>query len=315
MPRRRMRALLLATLLAAACPLAAQPGSPAPGAPGAADDPQAWLDRMQAALVLRAFSGTFVYLRDGQLDALRIEHVPDAAGGSRERLWSLSGDSQEVLREPGGVALSAARGRSVWPLRQSWPGVPASRRAAPALYDLRFAGEDRIADRPALVVDIRPRDSARYGYRLWLDRASALLLKSLTMGPDGRPVEQIMFTEFSVGELEDAVPAPPVPTPPPAPSQSWSVLGLPDGFSLAGSEEGASTHLLFSDGIAHVSVYVEPLAADRPTLSGLLSRGALQVFGRVAHGRQIVAVGDAPATTIERFAQGVVPLGSAASPP
>lgn len=310
---RRLRALALAAALLAAGPLPAQSVAPAAGPGASADaseDPQAWLGRMQAALVLRAFSGTFVYLRDGQLDALRIEHAPAAAGGANERIWSLSGDRQEVDRRPEGIALSMARGRSAWPLRQTQVGVPAPRDAAPALYELRLAGDDRIADRPARVVDIRPRDSFRYGYRLWLDRETALLLKSLTVGPDGRPVEQLMFTEISVGALHDAAASTAAAAPTVSPSRRWSVLGLPDGFILAGSDEGAATHLLFSDGIAHVSVYVEPLSPDRPTLSGLLSRGALQVFGRVAHGQQIVAVGDAPAVTVERFAQGVMPLGA-----
>ena len=68
---------------------------------------------------------------------------------------------------------------------------------------------------------------------------------------------------------------------------------------------GDAQHLLYSDGLAHVSVYIEPIVP--PAFTGPSSRGVVNVYGRVLDGRQITVLGDVPPATVERFAQGVVP--------
>ncbi|MGQ0801800.1 MAG: MucB/RseB C-terminal domain-containing protein [Pseudomarimonas sp.] len=291
----------------------------ATNAPGVAVDaaasPAAWLRRMNFALATADFDGTLVYLRDGQLDALRIEQHPGSADGVR--LTSLSGENVEVAGESETVRLTVSDGVS------RWPSAPASqvamlpvRKPPAAHYELALVGSDRVAGRQAQVLEIRPRDGFRYGYRLWIDASSALLLKSLTIGSDGRAVEQVMFTELSTSfstvaqttevtgiDSEQAS----LPTSMAATGVHWQVLDAPAGFLPTLVVDGEKTHLLFSDGVARVSVYIDPLSTQQATMSGLLSRGALNSFGRVAHGRQIIVMGDAPAATVERFAQGVVP--------
>lgn len=318
MPALAARALCLLALGAIAS-AQAQDASPPIQAPAGAVEPapasaQAWLDRMNRALSGLDFRGTLVYLRDGQLDALGIEHRADAAGAV-ETLRSLSGEPLEVVRVGGSVRFSGANGVSLWPGTRGMLPSPPPRAASVDHYELVVTGQDRIAGRAAQVLEIRPRDGFRYGHRLWLDQSTALLLKALTYGPDGRPVEQLMFTELQVegGAADAPASGAGAPAADLAPDldfrvSAWRVLNAPSGFEPRLIDAGAATHLLFSDGVARVSVYVEPIAADRPTLSGLLSRGALHVFGRVAYGRQVIAIGDAPAATIERFAQGVMPV-------
>jgi sigma-E factor negative regulatory protein RseB len=318
MLRPTAQALLLALFLAPV--LVAAQASDADGLsrPALALDPAAspaqWLQRMNTALRQRDYTGTLVYLRDGQIDALQLRHASGAAGGFR--IASLSGEAIEVLDEAGSVSVTAAGRVSVMAGdAPRWP-MPQARHADPQYYELLLAGQDRVAGRQAQVLDIRPRDGFRYGYRLWLDADSALLLKSLTVGPDGRPVEQLMFTvlDISAGDASAAQEeTPPSAAVSPARAE-WRVLDVPDGFSPRLISAGPSTHLLFSDGVARISVYIEPVTGDRATLSGLLARGALNAFGRVAHDRQIIAMGDAPAATVERFAQGVVPAGSSQQP-
>ncbi len=295
-------------------------------APDASIPAEEWLARMNSALASSAFSGTFVFLRDGQLDTLRIEHRPAAGGAEGEsRLYSVSGESIEAATENGALRLAVGSGVSLWPSTSSvTAAIPRSKQPPPAHYDVLLGAQDRVAGRQAQVIEIRPHDGFRYGYRLWLDVRSALLLKSVTMGSDGRAVEQLMFTALETeaglpnrssaadpafgsgeGALQDAVARASAASSEPA---LWRVLDVPEGFAPQVVAGGAAAHLFFSDGVAHVSVYVEPLVAAEPTLSGLLSRGALNAYGRVAHGSQIIAMGDAPAATIERFAQGVVPF-------
>lgn len=319
------RGLLLALALLPAW-AAAQPqdGAQAAGLsePAIALDPsaspEAWLGRMNRALLTREFYGTFVYLRDGQIDALQIEHDGQTAGGGM-RIASLSGELVEVRSEFGSVQLDANSTVSRWPSAAVNAPAPRVRYAATPHYQLVLGGEDRVAGRQSQILDIRPRDGFRYGYRLWLDARSALLLKSITVGSDGRAVEQLMFTALTTSESHrddpEAVPSAPASTPAGEPGRAdsgtqlaaWRVLDVPDGFTPRLVSDGDATHLLFTDGVAKVSVYVEPASAQQPTLSGPLTRGGLNAYGRVAHGRQIIAMGDVPAATVERFAHGVVP--------
>ena len=98
---------------------------------------------------------------------------------------------------------------------------------------------------------------------------------------------------------------------PQAPSSrvpAWRVVEPPSGFVLALQQPeppSGSEHLVYSDGIANVSVYVEPLSTQAPAFSGPASRGSTNLYGRVVDGRQITVLGDVPAATVERFAQGV----------
>lgn len=271
---------------------------------------QDWLERMNAALSQRPYRGTLVYVRDGRLDALRIVHQPAAGGIGERRLSTLSGEALEVVARADGLRFLDGEGHAGWQGGSAaLPSAPRAVRPLPALYELHLAGADRIADRSAQVIEIRARDGFRYGHRLWLDRHSGLPLKSASLGSDGRVVEQLMFTEVQIDPpLPPSAALPVAPAVAPnVPDAPWQVLDAPEGFALALVDAGPSVHLLYSDGVAHVSVYVEALSAQQPTVSGAFGRGALQGFGRIAHGRQVVVVGDVPAATVERFAQGVTP--------
>ena len=191
----------------------------------------------------------------------------------------------------------------------------------PKHYALALGGADRIAGLAAQTIEVRPRDAFRYGYRLWLETETGMLLKSVRFGADGRPVEQWMFTRIALRErpgeadlagapAENPLPAPlPRPQPAAATPAGWSVANVPDGFELAARQPGtqAGEHLVFSDGLASVSVYVEPLTRAAQAFTGLSSRGAVNLFGRVLDGHQITVLGDVPPATVERFAQGVLP--------
>ena len=70
----------------------------------AGDSQQAreWLERMTAAMSQMSYQGTFVYVRDGEVETMRITHVTDETG-VRERLYSVSGPHREVIRDREGV--------------------------------------------------------------------------------------------------------------------------------------------------------------------------------------------------------------------
>lgn len=295
--------------------------------PGAAQDANVWLARMGQALTGLDYQGEFVYSHGGQLESLRVFHAVDATG-SRERLVSLSGAPREIVRGGGQVTLIGSRPRAAVYGEPGTlqPQLLAALGADPQRlqhhYQLTLGGMDRVAGLATQLVEVRPRDSFRYGYRLWLESETGMLLKSMRLGADGRPVEQLMFTRIALRErpseadlagtpAENALPNPMnLPQREAGTPAAWSVANVPEGFELAlrqPAPQGDTEHLIYSDGLASVSVYVEPLTRAAPAFSGASNRGAVNLHGRVLDGHQITVLGDVPAATVQRFAQGVVP--------
>jgi len=279
--------------------------------PSATVDP---LARMQLAIRQLDFQGSFVYLRGGKVEGMRIFH----AGGSpeRERLVGLNGARTEIARE-GGV-VTCLSGDAPSKLFDT-PGV----RLLPLLPDLRGGSltryytvstgeEERVAGYRARRVDIVPRDGYRYGYRLWLEDESGLPLRSSVLDASRRTLEEYMFvtldigtrprdsdltpsTNASVAEAVDETRVQP----------HWQVSDPPPGFVLTGAHRAAqgeegSEHHVYTDGLASVSVYVEPHAGANVADRGF-ARGMLNIFAHEAGGWRIAAIGDVPRTTLERM--------------
>jgi sigma-E factor negative regulatory protein RseB len=298
------------------------------GGPTLAQEAGEWLVRMEQALGGIDYQGDLVYAHGNQIEALRIFHANGPDGG-RERLISLNGAAREVIRAGGQVTCigtgqrpavygDAAMSASMLGTQPGFDAVALQRH-----YAIGLGSVERVADLEAQVLVLQPRDAYRYGYRLWLERQTGLPLKSVRFGADGRPVEQLMFTRIALHQRPsdidlagDAVSgashnALSVPQPAGAQVATWRVIDPPPGFTLAAQQPAPTAqgeHLIYSDGIASVSVYVEPLQGG-PVFSGAASRGAINLYGRITAGRQVTVLGDVPAATVERFAQGIAALG------
>jgi sigma-E factor negative regulatory protein RseB len=294
------------------------------------------LEQMADAIRQVNYEGTFVYSRSGRLETMHIVHQSDG-GGEREHLVSLDGSRREVIRDGDAaicilgdakpVLLDKSRTRAVF------PGSPTGDlQQLDSHYRLTVGVQKRIAGRDAHELAIEPLDALRYGYRLWMDEVSGLPLMSALIGDDGEILEQIRFTELTLmpgadrGRVEaimarkawargalhasgvrDESVAMPV----------WRVVPLPAGFgqtayrSLRMAEEGPPVdHLVFSDGLATVSVYVEP-ASDDERLNGAQRHGALSTFAAVRDGHQIIVVGDVPMATVRHIGEAVGRIGEA----
>ena len=154
-----------------------------------------------------------------------------------------------------------------------------------------------------------------------------MLLKSDLNGAHGVPIEQVMFTQLGVGKKtsEAVMPATPGEDAPawhhqdiggtatPEPGEPrWVVHRLPDGFSLTNYQRkrlhpgGKGTeHLVYSDGLATVSVYVEMASGDDNPLTGLSRMGAMNAYGAIVDGHQVVVVGEVPEVTVEMMAHSI----------
>jgi sigma-E factor negative regulatory protein RseB len=304
---------------------------------GESAEVQKWLDRMALAIDELNYEGTLAYTRGNQIDALRIFHSVTESG-SRERLVSLTGTPREVLRDNDTV-------RCIFPDSQSvlidtriterlFPSIPPEQVAnAGARYRFSLGGRGRIAQLDALIINIQPLDDLRYGYRLWLETNTGMLLKSSLLDTDGQPLEQLMFTEIRIGgRIADSDLIPDVPDggyvqvefpksvaePGIKPEAGhWQVENLPAGFMLTGhrhsgaKNNGQMEHLIFTDGLASVSVYVEVDAGEEAPLSGVTRIGAVSMFGIRIDGHTVTAVGEVPAETLRQMASSVQPAGLA----
>ena len=316
---------VVALLLFAAAPLGAQ------------EEARQWLEDMSAALRTLNYDGTFVYLHDGKLEAMRIIHQADG-GVEKERLVSLTGSPREVLRDNKAVTCIMPDSKSVMVGQSRQPQrfheVPRDLDSLLAHYRLEVLGDDRVAGHMARIVAITPRDALRYGYRFWIGKDSKMLLKSDLTGVDGEAIEQVMFTRLGIGrriveaDLEPSLSGkefswyrqsggrPPAPAGTGTPA--WRVRRLPGGFQMTDYQQrrmrpdsAGAEHLVFSDGLATVSVYVETVAGDSEPFDGLSSMGAVNAYGAVADGHQITVVGEVPAATVQIIARSTVSTAGA----
>jgi len=288
-------------------------------------DVRDWLQRMVNAVHSLNYEGTFVYLHSNQLESMRIVHNADG-DNEKERLISLNGVPREVIRDNASVTCIAPDAKSVSIANRV--GTYGFRAVFAAdisklshLYDFHMLGEARVADRPAMVLAIVPRDAFRYGYRIYLDMEHALPLKTDMLNRSGEALSQLMFTQLQVhtGKREIETISlegkehyrwelqKPIKTLQQTNASRWSFRDLPEGFQVtlysrrnAAQNGDEVDHFVLSDGLASLSVYVEPAADD--DLRGSSNMGTINAFGSVRDGFQVTAVGEVPAMTVEHIA-------------
>lgn len=312
---RRALELFICTSLVWCCAMAAADES---------RDPVHWLEKMGSALRDQNYRGIFSYMRGSTFDTVRIIHH-SAQGRETERLFNLNGAVRELFRQGDEVHCFHPKtdGVSVEELSDHMVHVGPfstifSERVlnAQSLYRLSMHGEDRIAGRVALKLSISPRRDDRYGYRLWLDKETGLLLQSHLI-ERGRIKEIFQFTSLEIGpvnlvDLASAIDGETVShqlmldTKELKGKPVWRVSWLPDGFRPV---RVVGNRLHFTDGLATFSVFVEkPGASPLPELATTVG-GTVLITRRLKNaGPQITVVGEVPVQTAKRVAESVEPV-------
>jgi sigma-E factor negative regulatory protein RseB len=291
-----------------------------------AAEAQRWLERIPEAVRELNYEGTFVYSHGGDMEAMRIVHRGE--GGEAERLYALTGAGREIVRDDQKVTSILPDNRSVMVDRRQLSNplsnvVSGNVPALTEIYSLEMLGDDRIANRSAKQIGVFPNDKLRYGYRLWVDEETGLLLRADLLDEQQEPVEQLMFIELTMpqsipasalqpqtsgegftwhrsgGEAEAA----------PAKNSHWDISDLPKGFELVLHEKRALDegkrsveHLMYSDGLASLSVYIEK-ATPETSFTGHSRMGALNAYGRDVDKHQVTVVGEVPAATVRQVAE------------
>ncbi len=298
----------------------------------APDDPLFWLDRITSASQRLNYVGTLVYHSGKEIETLRIAHSV-GADGEHERLEVLDGDPREIIRA-GAEIRCVLPGQKTVLMDRAGNGrafqvrVPTSVSALTGNYRIEKGVTGRVAGRAAQSIVLEPRDDLRYGYVLWADVETGLLLRSRMLDARGEPVEQIAFSDISIGGEVDRellktryghtadwriVNARASETP--QPETGWTVRTLLPGFSLVstvrrplGRNRGEMAHMVFSDGLSTISVFIEPLNGEAiQTGADLSGRGATSVYQRQIAGHLLVVLGEAPLRALQQLADGIGP--------
>ncbi len=293
-------------------------------------DPLSWLGRISSAAHKLNYTGTFVYQNGRNVETSRIAHLVDG-GGEYEKLEALDGSPREVVRSNDEVQCFLPDQKLVIvdqpSARRSFPArLPASPSALAENYRIRKGEVVRIAGLESQQIILEPKDDMRFGHQLWADTASGLLLRARLIGEKGESVEQFVFNEVQIGVPVDREKV----KPRFVHAADWKVVqargnevkvedigwvfrnaipGFRQVVSVvrpARKERGESYHVVFSDGLAAISVFIEPLSSAKTNAqSGMSTSGAVNIFRRTVADHLITVLGEVPPQALVRIADGV----------
>ncbi|MBD3649560.1 MAG: MucB/RseB C-terminal domain-containing protein [Pseudomonadales bacterium] len=289
------------------------------------DEAKKWLEKMSTALRQENYRGIFTYMRGYQFDTVKVVHKY-VDGEEFERMVHLNGERREIIRD-GDRLICKHAGSDPMDAEHEVPLGPFSHwfnenlATYQNLYRVTLHGEGRIADRPAVRVGITPKFGDRYGYRLWLDEETGLLLQSHLVNR-GRVLEVFQFVQVEIGTpIADADLASALPNDAPehrltvdipetdkaATRPNWKVSWVPDGFRAVRMPQ--ANRLLFTDGLATFSVFVEQVeSGDLPELTTHMGGTVVITRNLENSSQQITVVGEVPIQTARKVAESVEPI-------
>jgi sigma-E factor negative regulatory protein RseB len=306
------RGFLLVVLLAAG------------GAQAQSPEALGWLRKMHDATQKLSYRGTFVYQNAGRSETSRITRLVEA-DGDIEKLEVMDGVPREIVRTKDTVRCYLPGARLVKVDRRTERGFPALLpervNAVAKHYEISLGETRRIAGYDCQAVVLTPRDNLRYGYKLYADVNTGMLLRAVTLDAAGEQVEQFSFTQLALGgvtrdmvrprhasrewRVEDAAAAP-------ARLAGWSLSSELPGFHKVVElkrrigESRSAGQVVYSDGLAAVSVFIESLEGrSAPVRPGLASMGAIHIYTREVANHVVTVVGEAPAASVQRIANAV----------
>lgn len=326
---RAWRVAMVAALTAGACVTVLAQPAPAPTSSRSVSE---WLSRMHEASRQRSYTGTLVVSAGAAMSASKIWHVCDGQQ-QVERIDSLTGAPRTTIRRNNEVITFAPESKTATVEKRESLGLfPDMGRTPsnqiPQFYSAREVGVQRVAGHLADTVEILPRDEWRFGYRIWSEQQSGLVVKIQTLGEQGAVLEQVAFTELqldapvSMDKLKQAMkdtrgyevikPALKKTT---AEAQGWRLKEAIPGFqsmSCHTREAGqglapgqAPMQWVFSDGLASVSLFVEPFDEQRHRQEKPAAVGATHSVGRRVGDHWVTAMGEVPLATLKRFIQAI----------
>lgn len=281
------------------------------------------LDKMMLSMKMNNYQGTLVIRQKDKLQALHVKHGMND-NGVWESIESLSGEARQVIRQDNRLTtifperkLITVSHDDAFTMRHQ---LPKNRSVLKKYYHLNLLGKDRVAKKVAYVLSVEPKDKFRYGYRYWLDEDTGLLLKCDLLDQSGQVIEQLIFSDlrvlatspqsrdfldkakdYQVIDLDKDKQKKHI--------SSWQAQSLPSGFMLSKVQIKAANqgkdqvlHLIYSDGMSSVSVFVEKHMQEEKAFDGASNMGAINAYGLHLNNYHITAIGEVPPATVHMIA-------------
>ena len=295
--------------------------------PGLAEDGLTLLQRIAQGSRQLTYSGTFVYRSGGKVDTSRIAHSL-VNGLEVERIEALDGTPREVTRAGSEVKCFLPEEKLVIienrPSQRRFPALlPAGLGSLPEFYEIRGGEQGRVAGMVSRAVFLHPRDDLRYGHEFWMDAASGLLLKANLLGERGETLESFAFTQVKIGgPLEFDALKPRFDrervrvqevraTDLKQEDTGWSFRVMLPGFRKVATMKRQTTpqnpeslHVVFSDGLASISVFIEP-GGSAGEAEAVSSVGPVNVYRRQLGEHRLLVMGEVPALAVRRLGDGI----------
>ena len=312
--------------------VAAQAPPPAAAAAAESRSINDWLMRMHEASRKRSYIGTFVVSSGGAMSSAKIWHVCEG-DQQMERVETLTGAPRSIFRHNDQVVTFMPDHKVVRSEKRESLGMfPQLLQSADGriadYYKVKQEGVDRVAGVEADIVLLVPKDNMRFGYRVWTEQKKGLVVKLQTLDTDGKVLEQAAFSELQLdapvkmdkllqmmGKVEGYRVEKPVLVKTTASAEGWLLKAPVAGFkpmscykrpataNPAGGEE--PLQWIFSDGLASVSIFVEPFDRQRHDRESSLSMGATQTITRQLDTYWVTVMGEVPMSTLKLFANGL----------
>ena len=293
-----------------------------------------WLLLQKTAYAARElnYQGVFVYQNGKQTSSVQITHMNNN-GQEMTRNVVLdngvqTGQSREVYSQGSNIVIfhpqnqkmviEKRRGQNLFPAM-----LPLELDTIKVSYTSRLGALENVAGREAQIIELIPNDAFRYSYKIWADTEYGLLLKMALLDNKKQTLEQIAFSRIDMlysqdvnwfqpkidvsknYVMEDTTAVNHV-------ESNWIVTELPAGYSkvdhraLAVPGKTAPVdQMIFSDGIASVSLFIEPLTKGMRPKMGHMMIGSTNICANVIDGYQVTVVGEVPEATVMQIARAV----------
>lgn len=289
-----------------------------------------WLHRAASAAQRLNYTGTILYQHGTRIETSRIVHYVDPTG-EYEKLVNLDGPPREVIRNNEQVTcylpdsklvrIESRASRSVFPSL-----LPNQIATLAQNYIMRQGEPGRVAGHEAMSIVLEPRDGMRYGHVVWTDAATGLLLKTRMFDENNRVVEMSSFLEVQINaRVDKSMVQPSYPAQPAdwlvqrAPAgdavqkpTGWWVTRLPSGFNkvvegfrMLPDRTEPVAHIVYTDGLVAVSVFVEAMPGT-PQVLGWSQQGAINIYKRQLDEYLVTVLGETPGVTVRQIANSVM---------
>lgn len=292
----------------------------------------AWnlLQKTAVAGHVLSYHGIFVYENKSQHQAVQVKHVYDGRG-EYSRNVTLDSQPRELFSQGRDLVIYAPHEEKIIIKKRHaenlFPTVlPVKLDRLKSSYSLHAAETDTIAGRSARLLLLIPKDNYRYSYKFWVDHEYGLLLKYEMIDANHQILETIVFNDIhlieNIGldwfqpqinhkknyEMEEVVPV----VPDAKPAQQWTIDKLPAGYAkidqmkvMAHHKSAPMTQVIFSDGLASVSLFIEPLSDHTPPRVGTHQTGYTHLYSNAKDGHQITVVGEVPLAAVTKIGNAV----------